>query len=96
MPLILLYHRTRRPSIQKDGKEPLLEVRFNKGALPLILCRNLVFTYFEEALQREILRRMMEKLHDGGIFVIGIRESLPEGVTGLTRFEKMSWIYRKL
>lgn len=52
------------------------------GPFELILCRNLVFTYFDEALQREILGRLAERLVPGGFLVIGRRESLPEGAKG--------------
>ena len=45
----------------------------------LILCRNLAFTYFEPALQQEILSGIMERLVPGGILLIGKRESLPDG-----------------
>ena len=42
------------------------------GEFDLILCRNLVFTYFREDLQREVFFRMMTKLKPGGFFVVGI------------------------
>ncbi len=45
----------------------------------LMLCRNLVFTYFAEDLQQEILERMLKRLLPGGVLVIGIHESLPAG-----------------
>lgn len=65
------------------------------GVFHLILCRNLVLTYFEEALQREILDRIFEKLHYGGFFVIGIHESLPKGVTNIVQYENIPGIFRK-
>ncbi len=43
----------------------------------LILCRNLVFTYFERELQKEILARLSRTLHQNGALVLGIHESLP-------------------
>jgi len=46
----------------------------------LILCRNLVFTYFDEPLQRQVLARLSERLVPGGYLVIGKHESLPRGV----------------
>ncbi len=49
------------------------------GSFHLILCRNLVFTYFEPALQQEIFRGIIQRLVAGGIFLIGRRESLPDG-----------------
>jgi chemotaxis protein methyltransferase CheR len=50
----------------------------------LIMCRNLVFTYFDEALQQQTLARMLTRLRDGGVLVIGRRESLPADVPELT------------
>jgi len=51
------------------------------GPFHLILCRNLVFTYFSEELQGEMLARLHSLLLPGGALVIGIHESLP--ATGL-------------
>lgn len=48
------------------------------GPFDLILCRNLAFTYFSIDLQREILRHLDVRLSPGGLFVIGVHESLPE------------------
>lgn len=50
-----------------------------QGPFHLILCRNLVFTYFDETTQRETLRRLVDKLIPGGALIIGKLESLPEG-----------------
>ncbi len=74
------------------------DIRFQlpEGCFHIIFCRNLVFTYFEEALQREILGRILEKLYNGGIFVIGIHESLPEGVAGIVRYEDKPGIYKRI
>ncbi|MCI0400815.1 MAG: chemotaxis protein CheR [Gammaproteobacteria bacterium] len=47
------------------------------GPFHLILCRNLVFTYFDRDLQSEIARRMWEHLITGGVFIIGVRETIP-------------------
>lgn len=56
----------------QDVREALPEERFD-----LILCRNLVFTYFERRLQAEILPRITERLRARGFLVIGRRERLP-------------------
>lgn len=48
------------------------------GPFDLILCRNLAFTYFSNALQRESLHRLDARLTTGGLLVIGAHESLPE------------------
>jgi chemotaxis protein methyltransferase CheR len=43
----------------------------------LILCRNLVFTYFNESLQLGILNRLVGLIHQGGALLIGNHERLP-------------------
>ena len=48
------------------------------GPFDVICCRNLAFTYFETELQREILARLLERLAEGGILVLGRHETLPE------------------
>ena len=63
------------------------------GAFELILCRNLVFTYFQEDLQHETFRRIMTKLKPGGYFITGIHEFIPERQNILVPFKKC--IYNK-
>jgi chemotaxis protein methyltransferase CheR len=72
-----------------------IRVQLPGGFFHLILCRNLVLTYFDEALQQEILHRILGKLHHGGIFVTGIHESLPGGVTGIIPYESTPGIYER-
>jgi chemotaxis protein methyltransferase CheR len=59
-----------------------------EGTFDLILCRNLVFTYFEEGIQRDVFQRIMTRLNPGGYLIIGNHESLPEGQEDLVRLEK--------
>ncbi len=67
-----------------------------EGEFDLILCRNLVFTYFDDALQCEILERMLPLLKESGIFIIGTHESLPEGQLPLESLDPRLPVYRKL
>jgi chemotaxis protein methyltransferase CheR len=48
------------------------------GPFDLILCRNLAFTYFDEAGQRRLLKRLLRRLRPGGALVLGGHETLPE------------------
>jgi chemotaxis protein methyltransferase CheR len=41
------------------------------------MCRNLVFTYFAEPVQRLILTRIATRLASGGILLVGRHEALP-------------------
>ena len=54
-----------------------VRVETPQGPFDLVLCRNLVLTYFDEALQREVMNRVAAKLRIGGALVIGSHESLP-------------------
>jgi len=47
------------------------------GRFDLILCRNLVLTYFGQAIQNRILTKMIKKIRPGGFLLIGAHESLP-------------------
>ena len=74
--------------LQQDIRSELPEGKFD-----IILCRNLVFTYFQDDLQKEVLKHIMSKLIPGGYLIIGNHESLPEGQEDLIFIEKC--IYRK-
>ena len=69
--------------------------RMPAGPFHLILCRNLVLTYFEEALQREIVRKLADRLLPGGALVVGIHESLPGGIASLVPWSETLRIYRR-
>ncbi|MFQ6019029.1 MAG: CheR family methyltransferase [Kiloniellaceae bacterium] len=65
------------------------------GRFDLILCRNLVFTYFEASLQEELLGEIDRKLRPGGFLVIGAHERLPKGAITSVRAEGTLPVYRK-
>lgn len=48
------------------------------GPFDLVLCRNLVLTYFDETLQREVMERVVSAVRPGGAVVIGSHERLPD------------------
>jgi chemotaxis protein methyltransferase CheR len=60
-----------------------LRRRMPAGPFHLVLCRNLAFTYFDEPLQRQVLRRLCARLAPGGLLVLGVHERLPSGDFGL-------------
>lgn len=66
-----------------------------EGSFHLILCRNLAFTYFDTALQTAIAERIVNRLKPGGALIIGIHETLPEGLSGLEAWSQRLGIYRK-
>jgi chemotaxis protein methyltransferase CheR len=63
------------------------------GPFDLILCRNLVFTYFTPALQIDIGRRLARALVPGGFLLLGGHESLPEALPMLQA--ACPWLYRR-
>jgi chemotaxis protein methyltransferase CheR len=65
------------------------------GAFDLVLCRNLVFTYYEESLQLELEKRLAGALRPSGALVIGAHESLPAGSSCFARWVPGEPIYRR-
>jgi len=51
----------------------------------LIFCRNLVYTYFTDALQQQITRLFHQALVARGLLVVGRKDRLPHGTEGLFR-----------
>jgi chemotaxis protein methyltransferase CheR len=76
--------------IVQDIRESLIE-----GPFHLILCRNLVFTYFDETSQREILQKLTDKLCSGGALIIGKLESLPDGPSEIQPWLPGLGVYRR-
>jgi chemotaxis protein methyltransferase CheR len=58
--------------VQEDICEGLPKQRFD-----LILCRNVVFTYFSIELQMRLAQQLIRRLYPGGALVVGLHESLP-------------------
>ncbi len=66
------------------------------GPFHLVLCRNLVFTYFDEALQRRCLRRLAARTAPGGVLVVGKHEALPDGAGDFAALDAHRGLYRKI
>ncbi len=77
--------------LRQDIRSEMPETRFE-----IILCRNLVFSYFDDALQRELLKKMKKRLKSGGYLLIGTHESLPEGATGFEPLCGYPGLYRSI
>jgi len=65
------------------------------GIFDLILCRNLVFTYFGPDLQRQVLKRLENAIRPKGILIIGIHEVLPEDYVGFAAWSHRPGIYQR-
>jgi chemotaxis protein methyltransferase CheR len=66
------------------------------GPFDLILCRNLVFTYFDETLQHRLLDEMAKRLAPGGFLVLGAHERIPAGSSGLATIARDLPVYRQV
>jgi chemotaxis protein methyltransferase CheR len=65
-----------------------------KGHFHLVLCRYLVLTYFDEALQRQTLARLVDALEPDGVLVVGLSERMPQPLEGLVPWSARLRIYR--
>jgi chemotaxis protein methyltransferase CheR len=74
-------HYCLKPTFQEGIQFEQQDIRqkMPDGSFHLILCRNLAFTYFDPALQQEVLQGILQRLVPSGILLIGKRESLPDG-----------------
>jgi chemotaxis protein methyltransferase CheR len=65
-----------------------LRATMPEGPFDVVLCRNVVFTYFDEPLQRVIAPRLVDRIAIGGVLVIGDHESIPSGVGRLAPYAR--------
>jgi len=89
-------HYVVRPELRRHVRFARQDVRrqLPDGPWDLVLCRNLVFTYFDESLQREVLRRIAARIVPGGVLVTGKQESLPDRIEGIVPYAGNLGTYR--
>lgn len=64
------------------------------GIFDLVLCRNLVFTYFTLGRQQVFLQSLMPHLAAGAALVVGSHETLPAQVRELTSWAEVPCVWR--
>jgi chemotaxis protein methyltransferase CheR len=86
-----------KPEFRECIEFELQDIRYTMpaGNFDLVLCRHVVFTYFDETLQREMLQQILGKLPAGGVLVTGKQEPLPSGCVELDEFRPRMGIYYK-
>ena len=87
---------TLRPGYREQVEFRVHDVRTDPvpGRFHLVACRNLAFTYFDEALQTQVLARLLASLTEGGFLVIGAHEDLPEPSKDLVPLKSGLGIFR--
>jgi chemotaxis protein methyltransferase CheR len=65
------------------------------GPFDLVLCRNLVFTYFDTQSQRDMVKRLVERMHPDALLLVGAHETLPEGAPELELVDARARAYRR-
>jgi chemotaxis protein methyltransferase CheR len=85
-----------RAEFRRDIAFLLQDIRSEmpEGPFDLVLCRNLVFTYFDKPTQLDLLPKICAPLRAGAGFVIGSDETLPELLFGLVPWNGPAPIYR--
>lgn len=81
-----------RVAMVAEARESVLFRRLNLMTVPLpfknkidvIFVRNVVI-YFEGDVRRQVVQRLVDQLRPGGLLCIGLAETLPKGVEGLSR-----------
>jgi chemotaxis protein methyltransferase CheR len=86
--------------LRPEYREPVEFIRHDvrhgapDGPFDIALCRNLVFTYFADELQREIGRQLARSLRAGGALLVGVHEALPKGLTEFEPWPPARGVYR--
>jgi chemotaxis protein methyltransferase CheR len=82
---------------RRSGDLQLQDIRqaMPDGPFDVVLCRNLVFTYFDKGLQSHTLDRLCERIRPGGFLVLGSHETLPAASLGLAPIAPHLPIHRR-
>jgi chemotaxis protein methyltransferase CheR len=90
------YRVRNRPRVPITWRRQDVRYETPPGPFDLVLCRNLVLTYFDESLQHEVIGDVVATLRPGGALVIGSHESLPQHDIGCDPWSANLPIYRRV
>lgn len=74
-----------------DARLQDLRLEAPSGPFDVVLCRNLAFTYFDEAGRRSAAERLVAALAPHGLLVLGRGEFPPAGLAGVEPYGTMVW-----
>ena len=87
--------RVRDPFRRVAFRHQDLREAMPEGSFDLVLCRNVVLTYYAPPVELEVMQRIADRLRPGGALVVGIHESLPEGLAGFAPWPGARAIHRR-
>ena len=67
-----------------------------EGGFDLILCRNFVFTYFDEVVQGQITDAITDRLNEHGLLIVGRTERPPDAAIPLQPLSNLRGCYTRL
>ena len=75
-----------RPSMREgiDFRREDVREQMPAGPLHLVLCRYMIFNYFDEATQRALAARIAQRTAPFGVLVVGTHEAVPEDAGWIT------------
>jgi chemotaxis protein methyltransferase CheR len=76
--------------VQQDLRETM-----PAGPFDLVLCRNVVATYYAPDVQRTILAGIAGRMRSGGALVLGSHETLPDGLVGFVPWPGARGVFRR-
>jgi len=85
-------HFTLKPAFKQHTRFEQQDIRriMPEGPFDLIMCRNFVFTYFDEQLQAELLTQIKSRLRADGVLILGSHEASPSGAVNEDTHERRS------
>ena len=86
-----------RPALRAGVEFACRDVRGETPArvFDLVLCRNVVLTYFEPDLRLEVMQRIIGSLRPGGALVVGLHEAPPAGLATLAPWQELRGVWRR-
>ncbi len=92
----LFLRRPAPPICRTAGASSVTRQGVPDAEFDLPLCCNAVLSYIAPPRQRQVMEQAISRVHPRGALVIGIHESLPDGLSEITPWPGARAIFRKL